>query len=229
MNRTAPAQRDKSSKSRTRADDLARALADDIINGRVFPGTRLDETSLASRFDDSRTPVREALSQLTSMGLVEKQPHRGVIVANISPETLHGMFEVMADLEALCAQYAAERMSAEERENLAALHRASKSLVSEEGVEDYAALNTQFHSAIYKGAQNDYLEELAMMTRRRLSPFRRAQFRMSGRMEHSFDEHDAVVSAILAGDGTAAAKAMRDHVLTVSAATAAYMVSHGDH
>ena len=95
----------------TRTDRLVRALSDEIVAGRLGPGARLDEQSLADRFGLSRTPVREALGQLAAIGLVEKRPHRGVVVAAFTVERMMHMFEVMAELEALCARLAARRMS----------------------------------------------------------------------------------------------------------------------
>ena len=61
----------------TRADLVREALADDIISGRVPAGTRLDEASLAKRFAVSRTPVREALRELATTGLVRSKAHQG--------------------------------------------------------------------------------------------------------------------------------------------------------
>src|SRR5689334_1128467 len=95
----------------TRAEELRLALADEIINGSLAPGATLEETALAQRFNVSRTPVREALRQLAASGLVETRPHRGAVVANLSHERLAAMFEAMAELEAICAGLAAERMS----------------------------------------------------------------------------------------------------------------------
>ncbi len=106
----------------TRAEDLRRQIADDIVRGGLAPGAPLDETELAQRFKVSRTPVREALRQLAASGLVEARPHRGAVVARPSPERLGAMFEAMAELEALCAGLAAERMKPAERRRLEALH-----------------------------------------------------------------------------------------------------------
>ena len=65
---------------RTRADEIREAIADDIMSGRVFPGVRLDEQELADRFGVSRTPVREALKQLSATGLVVLRAHKGAVV-----------------------------------------------------------------------------------------------------------------------------------------------------
>ena len=73
------------------------------MRGALLPGAALDETELARRFSVSRTPVREAIRQLAASGLVEARAHRGAVVAQPTEERLIGMFEAMAELEALCA------------------------------------------------------------------------------------------------------------------------------
>jgi DNA-binding GntR family transcriptional regulator len=92
----------------TRAEELRLQLADEIVRGALAPGAPLDETEIAKRFNVSRTPVREALRQLATSGLVEARAHRGAVVARPSLERLSGMFEAMAELEALCAGLAAQ-------------------------------------------------------------------------------------------------------------------------
>src|SRR3954469_17799962 len=106
----------------TRAEELRLQLADEIVRGMLAPGTPLDETDIARRFNVSRTPVREALRQLVASGLVDARAHRGAVVAHPDPERLAGMFEAMAELEALCAGMAAERMTTSERHALQSLH-----------------------------------------------------------------------------------------------------------
>ena len=96
---------------KTLAEELRWQLADEIVRGTLEPGTALDETELARRFRVSRTPVREALRQLAASGLIDARAHRGAVVARPSLERLTGMFEAMAELEALCAGLAAERMT----------------------------------------------------------------------------------------------------------------------
>jgi len=197
-------------------DDLSRQLADEIVDGRVFPGARLDEQGLAQRFGVSRTPVREALRQLEAMGLVEKRPHRGVVVMHVPADKLAELFEAMAEMEATCARLAAERMSAAERRELEALHRRSAAHVVAGDLDGYEALNRDFHAAIYRGAHNHVVAEMALAVRRRVAPYRRAQFRVMGRLGFSLEEHDRVVQAILRGDADGAARAMRQHIGTVS-------------
>lgn len=209
-------------RSGTTVDQMVRAIADRIVTGYLRPGERLDEISLAARFDVSRTPVREALGHLSAMGLVERRPNRGAIVAVITQEHLASMFESMAELEAICARFSAERMTAAERRSLEIEHQASARLVQLGAEEDYEHFNTDFHSRLYRGAHSTHIHDLTVMTRSRLAPFRRAQFMLPGRLAKSWQEHDAIVTAIMRGDAAAAGKAARDHVSIVSEASAVF-------
>jgi DNA-binding GntR family transcriptional regulator len=199
----------------TIVERLTQALADDIADGALAPGVKLDEQALAGRFGVSRTPVRETLSRLASSGLVEKRPHRGVVVANVTLERLVQMFEVMTELEGSCARFAAERMDAAEKRVLNALHRASLMHVRNADLDAYDTANREFHRCIYEGAHNPFLVEMTLETRRRLQPFRRAQFRLEGRLASSHAEHQVVVDAIRATDGEAAYRSMRAHIMAV--------------
>jgi DNA-binding GntR family transcriptional regulator len=209
----------------TRAEELRLQLADEIVRGVLPPGAALDETDIARRFNVSRTPVREALRQLVASGLVEARAHRGAVVAQPSIERLTGMFEAMAELEALCAGLAAERMSPTERHRLEAVHEELRVLSYAGNPDRFHEVNERFHNTIYAGSQNDYIAEITLATRVRVQPFRRAQFRNLGRLAKSHAEHDRVVVAILRGDRVGASAAMHDHIELVRDEYELYAVS----
>jgi len=200
---------------RTSAEEIRQQLAARIINGELGPGTPLDETSLATEFAVSRTPIREALRLLAASGLIDQKPHARALVAKPDEATLAGMFEVMGYLEALCAGLSAVAMTAAERDALDALHIGMAKIVREGDHAGYLEANEAFHSAIYDGAHNGYLAELTRSTRQRLQPFRRAQFQALGRLSRSHAEHGVVVDAILQGDRAKAEWAMRQHIAIV--------------
>lgn len=102
----------------TRAERVRLQLAAEIVAGDFCPGTRLDEVVQSNRMGVSRTPLREAVRQLATLGLVENRPHRGVVVAEGVGAAL---FETLAELEAVCACLAAERMAADSRSELSRL------------------------------------------------------------------------------------------------------------
>ncbi|MDB5570023.1 MAG: gntR [Hyphomicrobiales bacterium] len=200
---------------RTRADRLAADLADAILSGGFAAGARLDEHGLAERYGVSRTPVREALRQLAATGLIEMRPRRGAFVASITDDALSELFVAMGELEATCARLAALSMNPLERRRLESLHGSMAGMIERGEEEDYAEANRAFHHAIYAGAHNGVLLDIANSLRRRLDPFRQAQFRASGRLEKSHHEHDLVVRAILSGDCAGAHARMLDHVHSV--------------
>jgi len=209
----------------TRAEELRLQLADEIIRGALAPGAALDETDIARRFNVSRTPVREALRQLATSGLIDARAHRGAVVARPTLERLTEMFEAMAELEALCAGLAAERMPAAERARLEAIHEELRVLSHAGNPERFHEVNERFHNAIYAGSQNGYIAEMTLATRVRVQPFRRAQFRNLGRLAKSHAEHERVVVAIMRGDKTGAAAAMRAHIELVRGEYEIYAVS----
>ena len=206
----------------TLTDKLAADVADAVLSGALAPGTRLDEHGLAERYGVSRTPVREALRQLAASGLIEMRPRRGAVVAAVTGAQLDDLFVAMGEMEATCARLSAIGMTPVERRRLQVRHEAMAELAVQGDPEAYATANTDFHSAIYAGAHNAPLAEFTASLRRRLLPFRRAQFRLPGRLARSQAEHEAVVRAILSGDATAAHAAMLHHVSLVEDAFETY-------
>jgi DNA-binding GntR family transcriptional regulator len=206
---------DKLSPSPTKAERIARRLAEEIAQGHLPPGTSLDETTIAARFGVSRTPIREAIRQLTASGILESRAHRGAVVRDFSEKQLDDMFAVMAELEALCARWAALAMTTAERRALQAIHEEAAAAVAGNDHLAYATLNQRFHTACYLGAHNEHLAVLAEDIRIKLAPFRRAQFAASGRLAASHAEHANVVEAVMRKDAVLAYDTMRAHLVRV--------------
>jgi DNA-binding GntR family transcriptional regulator len=156
------------------------------------------------------------------MGLIAREPNRSAVVTNVTEAYLHSMFEAMAELEAICARLSAERMTVDERRALELEHRESVRLVHAGAEEEYSAHNTDFHTRLYRGAHNDHVFEMVTQTRARLAPFRRAQFRLPGRLAKSYEEHGRIVTAIMRADAAAAGQAAYSHVEIVSDASAVF-------
>ncbi len=195
------------------ATQVRDGIENDILTGALSPGDRLDEMSLANRFGVSRTPIREALAQLDSVGLIELRLNRGAIVAQAGPEQLVEMFEVMAELEGMAARLAARRVSAIDRKTIgAALEDCRRA--AERGESDaYYYENERFHQAIYTASRNGFLIDQCLTLQRRLRPYRRLQLRAQNRVKTSLREHDDIVDAIFAGDSQQAEKVLKQHII----------------
>ena len=114
-----------------RAEALRDEIEQDIVTGRLQPGERLDEQSLADRFGVSRTPIREALMQLASTGMVELHSRRGAFVASLGLKEIIERFEAMAALEGMCGALAARRITDEQRAVLLAAHEECRNEANE--------------------------------------------------------------------------------------------------
>lgn len=196
-----------------RSERLREQIEELVVTGFYPPGARLDEQELAASFGVSRTPVREALIQLASGGLIDIRPRRGAIVPEVSAERLLEMFEVMAELEAMCGRLAARRIRPAELAQLKDAHRACTVALDAKDPDSYYRLNEVFHHCIYAVSHNSFLAEQAAALHRRLRPYRRLQLRVRNRMNVSFAEHAEIVDAIVAGNSDKAAENLRNHVL----------------
>jgi DNA-binding GntR family transcriptional regulator len=196
-----------------RADLLRDQLEQDIVMGAFRPGERLDEQSLAARFNVSRTPIREALQQLASAGLVTAQPNRGAFVASLGVRDVVERFEAMAALEGMCGRLAARRIADSERRALIDAHEACAREAARGDADAYYYENERFHNVIYDACHNAFLAEQARLLHKRLKPYRRLQLRLRNRVPASLKEHQAIVEAIVAGDGDRAEQTLKDHVL----------------
>lgn len=199
----------------TRTESLRLKLEEEILSGILAPGVKLDEEEIAARFEISRTPVREALKALTSTGLVDLRPHQGAYVAVLTLKSIIEMVELMAVLEATCAEFAARRHTQLDRD---AIVRAQKECETARSLKDPAAFyeaNIVLHDAISRASRNEFLCKQTQQLRQRLEPYRRRISYHTGLIEKSNHEHEEIVDAILAMDSERAREAMREHLATL--------------
>ncbi|MGV8937409.1 MAG: GntR family transcriptional regulator [Allorhizobium sp.] len=183
-----------------------------IVTGEFEPGDRLDETQLATRFGVSRTPIREALMQLSAIGLVEIRPRRGAVVVDPGPHYVFEMFDVMAELEGMAGADAARRHTTEDAGRLRAAHARCRDAALSNDTDSYYYENEIFHHAIYDASHSGFLKEQCIALHRRLRPYRRLQLRVRNRMKVSLEEHGSIVDAILEGNDELARKLLRSHI-----------------
>ncbi|MDD2547101.1 MAG: GntR family transcriptional regulator, partial [Burkholderiaceae bacterium] len=183
-----------------RANEIRVTLQEEIESGKLSPGTQLDERALASRFDVSRTPVREALQQLAARDLVRIAPRQGVIVARLSIGKLRGMMESVGELEALCAKLAARRVDDKVKRDLDNAVARCQDAAVHGGSAEYAMANTLFHEVIYAGSRNEYLAEMIRNARRMIQRYRVRDFHNKTQISRSLQDHLRIARAIQEGD-----------------------------
>ncbi|WP_158609079.1 GntR family transcriptional regulator [Pusillimonas sp. NJUB218] len=201
-----------SNRSASMTDHVKEAIESDIHNGNLLPGDALDEARLCERFNVSRTPVREALLQLSVQGLITIVPRSGIYVARLSLPELFAMYELLAELEGICAKFAALRMSRSEVATLRAAHEDAALSRNSKDPAAYGAANARFHALIYEGCHNPFLKSQVALIRKRTQVYRQNVFENIARIARSHEEHGRVVAAIEAGDAETAAEEMRKHI-----------------
>jgi DNA-binding GntR family transcriptional regulator len=191
---------------------IQEALLADISVGALPPGQRLDEASLATRFEVSRTPIREALSRLTAQGALVQGEKRGVFVASYNREVLAQIFEAMHEIETACARIASQRLTLLSRSEIEAA-QAECLVAAERGDrEEYLRANEAFHQAIYRATGNPYMAEIANEFRQRTGPFRAKKFATKDDLIASAKSHEELIRNIFSEDSAQASKGMRSHM-----------------
>ena len=196
--------------SGTQSNQLAQQLEEMIFSGKVRPGEKLEEATIAAQFGVSRTPVREAIQRLVATGMVEVRRRKGTIVTQLTMPRLIGMIEMMAEMDILAARLAARRATPEERAHLHDILAGARSAVGDQAA--YTRFNRDFHWALYAATHNHYLEDVALRTWRVLQPYRNFRLDQPARRKSSLAEHEAVYEAIRTSDGDLAAQKMASHV-----------------
>jgi len=196
----------------TLAEGLRQKLEGAIAAGRLEPGSRLDEQEIAQHFGVSRTPVREAFRLMAANNLVELRGRQGATVRAIKAEALIEMFQVMAELEGLCARLAARRVSQAWGSEISKIHQRLVSAGEVGDIDVFYDVNQEFHEAIYEASRNAFLADQTRKLRNQVAAYRRRVTRMPNRIADTLREHEAIMQAILAHDPERAHATMRDHV-----------------
>ncbi|QWF52040.1 GntR family transcriptional regulator [Bordetella hinzii] len=194
------------------SERIRQSLENDIRNGALLPGDAIDEQELATRYQVSRTPVREALLQLKVQGMLESQPRNGMVVARLDVQELLAIWELVAEMEGVCTRMACQRMTPEERQELARLHRAAAPIAEADDGQAWREANHDFHEVLYRGCRNPYLREQLLALRARTGAYLRHAFTAVGRVRASYEQHGELVEAILANDPERAHRMMMRHI-----------------
>jgi DNA-binding GntR family transcriptional regulator len=190
---------------------IVERLREDILAGRLEPGSRLIEGDLTLRFAVSRGPVREGLRRLSADGLIEHWPHRGAIVRRLTEREIRELFLIRIEMEALAARLAAVADASDRRAGFVA---ATKPIYSDAPRNpcDYLKENAAFHDAVTVLADNLELRDLAGRLQLPLIMAQVGDVLTPPVLEASVREHRLIAAAIVDRDPDAASARMREHL-----------------
>lgn len=204
----------------TTAKMVAERLREEIQHGTLAPGTRLRQNDVAKRFGVSATPVREALAQLQSGGLIRIDPHRGAVVFHPSVEDLLEFYEIRESLEVLAVSRAIRRLRPETARDLEVLidrmHRT-------DDPRSWPRLNDEFHLRLYEDAGLPRLSALIENLRDASAPYIHMFVASRPLSERANEEHKAMLDACLRRDVHGARRAVREHLRHAARDLAAFL------
>jgi DNA-binding GntR family transcriptional regulator len=190
-------------------DEVLDELRDQILTGRLAPGSMLNESALAAELGVSRLPVREAIRQLESMGLVASVPRKGVRIVAPDPEEAEMVHQIRVVLEILAVRRTIERREEAVYADLEAMLAAGNQAEADGDVETLQHLNSEFHELLSRGSGSSVLQSI-------LATIRHQSRYLSGGLhspqEVSWEEHSAIVSAVVSGYTREATTLMRRHL-----------------
>jgi DNA-binding GntR family transcriptional regulator len=199
----------------SQAERLRFMIEEEILTFKLRPGEKLDECRLAEKYGTSRTPVREALRQLSSNGLIEIKPHKGAIVAKLGIQELVELLEVMAELEGACGRLAAKSCLNSDIDAISAALEECVKYAEVRDVKSYQRANEAFHNAIYEASRNSTLVKLTTSIRNRVAVYRRLQLEQFSRLRSSLSDHEKILRAIQEGLAEEADRLLQLHILNL--------------
>ena len=201
----------------TLTERLASAIADGILDGTLRPGERLDELTLAHQHGVSRTPVREALRQLTTSGLIDMRPRRGAVVSQATREQIESLFVAMAEMEATCARLCALSMTPVERRRLQARQERMLALAEAGSPDAYSDANIAFHQAIIHLSGSHLMGKTIENLFVHVRAIRRMTISQEDRASRSIADHMRIIEALESRDTELAENLVRQHSLDLAA------------
>ncbi len=181
-----------------------------LVENRIVPGAKLNERELSAVLNVSRTPLREAIKMLAAEGLVELLPNRGAVAVALSDDDVLNTFEVMAGLEAMSGELAAQRITDAELAEIKAMHYEMLASYTRRDLPAYYRLNAAIHSAINAAAKNPALSAIYQQVNARLQALRFRSNQDGDKWHAAVAEHEQMIEAL----STRNAAAMRSLLLT---------------
>ena len=184
-----------------------------LIEGRIAPGAKLNERELSALLRVSRTPLREAIKLLASEGMVDLLPNRGAVAIRLTETDILNTFEVLAGLEAMSGELAAERMSEDELVEVRAMHFEMLASFTRRDLSNYYRLNALIHAAINRAARNPVLTGTYQSINARVQSLRFRTNQNEAKWSRAMQEHEVMIQALQARDGAAMRQVLVKHLL----------------
>ncbi len=193
-------------------EQAAARLRNMLVEGRIAPGAKLNERELAEALHISRTPLREAIKMLASEGLVDLLPNRGAVAVKLTEADVAHSFELLAELEGLAGELAAQRITEAARNELRAKHFEMMACHARRDLSGYYRLNALIHAGIGEAAANPVLTGTYVKVNARVQSLRFRTNQNEAKWQRAMQEHTQMMEALEARDGAALRHILKMHL-----------------
>lgn len=193
-------------------DQVAARLRTMLVEGLIQPGAKLNERELCERLGVSRTPLREAIKLLAAEGLVDLLPNRGAIAVKLTEADVLNTFEVLAMLEGMSGELAAQRITDAELTEIRALQYEMMACFARRDLSGYYRINARIHSAINNAARNPVLSNAYRAINARVQSLRFRTNQNETKWQLAVQEHEQMVEALAAHDAAAMKALLVQHL-----------------
>lgn len=180
--------------------NISREIADKvrrmIVEGKLYPGQRINEVHFSAELGVSRTPLREALSSLESEGALDSVPRKGFFVTPLSIEELESIYPIRAVLDPEALRLA----GIPGPEKLARLEALNQAIAEAKGVEKRIRLDDEWHLLLASDCNNPVLLDLINQFIRRTHRYEYGYLGQGGNVQTAVDEHEKIIQALKKGD-----------------------------
>ena len=194
-------------------DQVAARLRTMLVEGQIAPGAKLNERELCEQLRVSRTPLREAIKLLAAEGLVDLLPNRGAVAVKLTEADVLNTFEVLAMLEGMSGELAAQRISDGELAEVRALHYEMMACFARRDLSGYYRINARIHAAINDAAKNPVLTSTYRSINARVQSLRFRTNQNEAKWKSAVAEHERMLEALTARDAAALRKVLVEHLL----------------
>lgn len=199
---------------KTRTQLVVETIREKILSGEIQAGQPLRQAALAEELNVSRIPVREALLQLESEGLVAFEPHKGATATELNAAHVDELFQLRAMLEADLLAASIPHLSAEKlAEATQLLARLAQALGKENAANTWSELNSNYHNCLYSGANRPQTQDLVNTLNKNADRYIRMHLLWAGGISKAESEHESLLDYCKSGDIENAVTILKQHIL----------------
>ncbi len=198
-----------------RLEEIEIKIRDAILRGEYRAGERLIEADLISKYEASRTIVREALRNLNDTGLLKYIPKKGHSVRKFSLEEIKNTYDLICLMEGYACEIVTPSFKKQDIDNLKKLQEQIKGVVKKNDYKKYRELNTVFHGVFVNLTGNNVLKEEIITLRTRINTYRYLPLMIPGALDNYTKDHEAIIKCVMRKNPQKVKLAMEKHIKRV--------------